>query len=77
LLSAIAIPAEHPDYVGALFRHPLDWAGTAEEEQLGACRVLLDMSGLWRSTLVDTYLPVLGGPARFAKPAGDPCEIWF
>ncbi|EPY24019.1 calpain-like cysteine peptidase [Strigomonas culicis] len=36
----------------------------------------MNVSGCWRSIIVDNYLPILGNQPRFARSAKDPCELW-
>ncbi|EPY20933.1 calpain-like cysteine peptidase [Strigomonas culicis] len=76
-LSSIAALAEDERYIKDLFRHPSEVAAeTLAEEECGAHRVLMNVSGCWRSIIVDNYLPILGNQPRFARSAKDPCELW-
>ncbi|RNF20123.1 calpain [Trypanosoma conorhini] len=76
LVCAIAALAECPDMVRNMFRHPRKPELTADERALGAYRVTFNKNGWWRNVVVDDYLPVLGGRAKYARSLDDPCEMW-
>lgn len=77
VVSAMAILAENPERVKNIFRHPVRRTETAKEASVGAYRVLLNKDGMWKSYLVDDYLPVVGSRPRFAYNKNDPCELWI
>ncbi|KAH9601216.1 Peptidase C2 [Trypanosoma melophagium] len=76
VMSAIAILAEKQDQIKNIFRHPTDCTQTIKEASVGAYRALINRDGMWKSYLVDDFLPVFGGKPRFARSTGDPCELW-
>ncbi|RNF20122.1 calpain-like cysteine peptidase [Trypanosoma conorhini] len=76
VMTAMAALAENAEYVKNMFRHPVDRSRTAKEAGVGAHRVLLNRDGMWKSYLVDNYLPVVGSGPRFAQNGSDPCEMW-
>lgn len=76
LVCAIAAFAEYPGLVRNMFCHPVNPQLTAKELNLGAHRVTLNKSGWWHNVIVDDYLPVVCGRPKYAKSAGDPCELW-
>ncbi|KPI88154.1 putative calpain-like cysteine peptidase putative cysteine peptidase Clan CA family C2 [Leptomonas seymouri] len=76
VMSAMAVIAEHPDYIKDMFRHPTSPEETTLNEAVGAYRVWLNKDGLWHSFLIDSFLPVVGKQQRYARSANDPCEMW-
>ncbi|RNE98360.1 calpain [Trypanosoma rangeli] len=77
LVCAIAALAEYPEMVRSMFHHPRKPELTPEERALGAYRVTLNKHGWWKNIIVDDYLPVLGGRAKYAGSRDDPCEMWI
>lgn len=75
LMCAVATMAESPDVVMQMFRHPKGAESGRRERAIGAYRVSFNKNGLWRSILVDDYLPVVAGKPKFAH-SKDPCELW-
>ncbi|KAH9601191.1 Peptidase C2 [Trypanosoma melophagium] len=73
---AIAALAENPAMIRRMFSHPVDPETTAKERAVGAYRVTFNKNGWWENVIVDNYLPVVGGRAKYAKSANDPCEMW-
>ncbi|ORC88963.1 calpain cysteine peptidase [Trypanosoma theileri] len=73
---AIATLAENPFLVRRMFSHPVDPEITAKERAVGAHRVTFNKNGWWQNVIVDNYLPVVGGVAKYARSANDPCEMW-
>ncbi|EPY26455.1 calpain-like cysteine peptidase [Angomonas deanei] len=77
VISGIAAIAENEKHIKDLFRHPSQQAvNTLTEEKHGAHRIMMNTSGLWRSVIIDDYLPILGNQPRFARSSKDYCETW-
>lgn len=76
VMSAMAAIAEYPNHIRDMFRHPTSSRETPREEAVGAHRVWLNKDGLWKSVLVDSYLPAMGRRQRYARSTHDPCEMW-
>ncbi|ORC88964.1 calpain-like cysteine peptidase [Trypanosoma theileri] len=76
VMSATSILAEKPDQVKNIFRHPTDSKQTTKESSVGAYRALINRDGMWKSYVVDDFLPVVAGKPRFARSRTDPCELW-
>ncbi|KAK7202054.1 cysteine peptidase, Clan CA, family C2 [Novymonas esmeraldas] len=75
LMCALATHAECPAAVMQMFRHPKGAAVARRERAIGAYRVSFNKNGLWRSILVDDYVPVVAGAPSFAH-SSDLCELW-
>ncbi|KPA75514.1 putative calpain-like cysteine peptidase putativecysteine peptidase Clan CA family C2 [Leptomonas pyrrhocoris] len=75
LMCALATQAEEPKTIMQMFRHPKGADLARRERAIGAYRVSFNKNGLWRSILVDDYLPVVAGVPTFAH-SSDPCELW-
>ncbi|EKF30320.1 calpain-like cysteine peptidase [Trypanosoma cruzi marinkellei] len=75
LMCAIATLEEDPGDVMRMFRNPFGAETARRERTVGAYRVTLNTSGLWRSVIVDDYFPGYAGMPRFAH-SSDACEVW-
>ncbi|CCD14924.1 unnamed protein product [Trypanosoma congolense IL3000] len=73
---SMAALTEDPDRLYDMFRHPKDPDMGRRERAVGGYRVALNKNGIWRSVIVDDYLPTSGGKPRYAKSAHDLAEIW-
>ncbi|KAH9601151.1 protein of unknown function DUF1935 [Trypanosoma melophagium] len=76
LLCSIAAVSENPKSIINMFRHPTDPEMGKRERAVGGYRVTFNKNGVWRSVIVDDYLPVAGGKPKYAKSSHDLAEIW-
>lgn len=75
LMCAIATFAEDSTAIINMFRNPKGAEQARKEREVGAYRVTFNKNGLWRSVIVDDYLPVVGNTPKFVH-SSDPCELW-
>ncbi|RNE99993.1 calpain-like cysteine peptidase, partial [Trypanosoma conorhini] len=76
LMCSIAAVSENPDAILNMFRHPKGAEAGKRERAVGAYRVNFNKNGLWRSVVVDNYLPISGGKPKYAKSSRDLAELW-
>ncbi|ESS62874.1 calpain-like cysteine peptidase [Trypanosoma cruzi Dm28c] len=76
LMCSIAAISENPQSILKMFRHPVSAEIGRKERAIGAYRVTFNKNGLWRSVIVDNYLPISGGKPKYAKSTYDLAEIW-
>lgn len=75
LTCAVATLSEDAEVIMGMFRHPKSVTQGRRERAVGAYRVTFNKNGLWRSVIVDDYLPVVGSVPLYSSGI-DPCEIW-
>ncbi|ESL10957.1 calpain-like cysteine peptidase [Trypanosoma rangeli SC58] len=76
LTCSVAAVSENPEDILKMFRHPAGAETGKKERAIGAYRVTLNKNGLWRSVIVDNYLPISGGKPKYAKSNRDLAELW-
>lgn len=75
LMCAIATVAEDTTAIINMFRSPKGAEQARIERAVGAYRVSFSKNGIWRSVIVDDYLPVVATTPLFAHST-DLCELW-
>ncbi|ORC88966.1 calpain-like cysteine peptidase, partial [Trypanosoma theileri] len=76
LLCSVAAVSENPKSIVNMFRHPTDPEMGKRERAVGGYRVTFNKNGVWRSVIVDNYLPIAGGKPKYAKSKNDLAEVW-
>ncbi|KAH8612484.1 putative cysteine peptidase Clan CA family C2 [Trypanosoma vivax] len=76
VMCSISTITENPSRLINMFRHPRDPELGKKERAVGGYRVTLNKNGIWRSVIVDSYLPISGGRPKYAKSKTDAAEIW-
>lgn len=75
LMCAIATYAEDSTAIINMFRNPKGADKGRKERAIGAYRVTFNKHGMWRTVIVDDYLPVVASTPKFAR-SNDLCELW-
>lgn len=75
LMCAVATFGEDTTAIINMFRSPMGADQARRERAIGAYRVNFNKNGLWRSVIVDDYLPVVATSPKFAH-SNDICELW-
>lgn len=74
-ICALGAQAEDSNAVYNMFRNPKGADRGRRERALGAYRVSFNKNGVWKSVIVDDYLPVVVHTPKFAH-SKDACELW-
>ncbi|CAC9494513.1 calpain family cysteine protease-like protein [Leishmania infantum JPCM5] len=75
-LCALAALAEHDAAIKGIFKNRHGCCIRSQERKHGAWRVNLNISGWWRTIIIDSYLPSVQLLPVFARNRNHPNELW-